>query len=53
MTFSTLRTEPWMTLRAMAQAADLAVLTDGPDSAADLRALLEFGACPIAVIREN
>lgn len=53
MTFSTLRTEPWMTLRAMAQAADLAVLTDGSDCAADLRALLEFGACPIAVIRED
>ena len=53
MTFSTLRTEPWMTLRAMAQAADLAVLTDGPDGAADLRALLEFGACPIAVIRQD
>lgn len=53
MTFSTLRTEPWMTLRAMAKAADLAVLTDGPESAKDLRVLLEFGACPVAVIRED
>jgi hypothetical protein len=42
-----------MTLRAMAKAADLAVLTDGPESAKDLRVLLEFGACPVAVIRED
>lgn len=49
-TFSTLRTEPWMTLRAMAQAADLAVLADEPESERDLHALLEFGACPIAVV---
>jgi hypothetical protein len=49
-TSSTLRTRPWATLRTMARAAHLLVL--GGSEAAQLRPLLEFGACPVAVVPE-
>ena len=49
---STLRTRPWTTLRAMARTAHLAVLSGGPDASANLRVLLDLGACPIAVVPE-
>ncbi len=44
-----LRTRPWATLRTMARAAQLLVL-GGSDAGADLRDLLELGACPVAVV---
>jgi hypothetical protein len=50
-TSSTLRTRPWATLRTMARAAHLLVL--GGSEATQLRPLLEFGACPVAVVPEN
>ena len=49
---STLRTRPWTTLRTMARTAHLAVLSGGPETATDLRVLLDLGACPIAVVPE-
>lgn len=51
--FSTLRTEPWMTLRAMADAAQLAVLDESAECAVDLHWFLERGLCPVAVIPED
>jgi hypothetical protein len=47
--FSTLRTRPWATLRAMTRSAFLVVL-DQADTDRDPRRVLELSACPVAIL---
>lgn len=48
---STLRTRPWSTLRSMARTTHLLVV-GATEADSSMRALLEFGMCPVAVVPE-